>query len=230
MPDDTIKALHHYADASIARDEATNNYYNSIGINNSVMGGCPTIFMNEWFDDKFHHIHDQDDVSYISIRNPGQMNIPLKQQLMIPKLITDIYAMLKEHGHKNVMMLCHDQRDISFAESVDGIGYHYTSDIYEYLSLIKKARIIVSMRVHSSLPSAALKTPFINISYDQRGESLMRSIGLEDWDIDLIHCNNIMHEIDNRLRSLDNIDIFHNKNIDLWNELNQRQFEAISLL
>jgi polysaccharide pyruvyl transferase WcaK-like protein len=230
MPNEIIKALHRSASSSIARDDATYNYYKSIGIENSEMGGCPTIFMDKWFDEKFYQLSDQDNVSYISIRNPNQMNIPLKRQLLIPKLITEIHDTLRENGHKNIMMLCHDQRDISFAESIEGIGFYYTSDIYEYLSLIKMARIVVSMRVHSSLPSAALGTPFINISYDQRGVSLMSSIGLEAWDINLIHCNDIQYEVVQRLGTLENISNIISDNDDLWNKLYERQYEAIKLL
>ncbi len=230
MPDNDILKLHKYVTSSISRDIATQDYYKNIGVKNSVMGGCPTIFMDEWFNDRLHHIHSRDDVCYISIRNPEQMNIPLKNQLKIPSFIREVYELLIENGYKNVQMLCHDQRDISFAESIDGIGYYYTSDIYEYLSLIKKSPLIVSMRVHSSLPSAALKTPFVNISYDQRGQSLMSAIGLEDWDINLLLDDNPIDLIRDRINSLSKLNSLIESNSTLWDGLYDKQLEAINKL
>jgi polysaccharide pyruvyl transferase WcaK-like protein len=141
-----------------------------------------------------------------------------------------VYELLIENGYKNVQMLCHDQRDISFAESIDGIGYYYTSDIYEYLSLIKKSPLIVSMRVHSSLPSAALKTPFVNISYDQRGQSLMSAIGLEDWDINLLLDDNPIDLIRDRINSLSKLNSLIESNSTLWDGLYDKQLEAINKL
>jgi polysaccharide pyruvyl transferase WcaK-like protein len=86
------------------------------------------------------------------------------------------------------------------------------------------------MRVHSSLPSAALKTPFVNISYDQRGQSLMSAIGLEDWDINLLLDDNPIDLIRDRINSLSKLNSLIESNSTLWDGLYDKQLEAINKL
>lgn len=231
IPDSVLISLHRRAVFSLARDQATYEYLKKIGISNSQMGGCPTIFMDKWFQPStVPSIAHLSNYSFISIRNPEQMNIPLQLQFKIPKLVKDLMGLLKDTGYGDVSLLCHDQRDLSFASSIGGVPYTYTSDVNDYLWLIKNAKLIVSMRMHSSLPCAALQTPFINLSYDERGLSLMKSINMGAWDINLVKSPNVIEEVAERLSDLGALPKLIVECQVYWQQLYDIQYNAISRL
>lgn len=231
MPDSLLAALNNKAKFSLARDMATFQYLSNLlpEATNIKLGGCPTLFLDEWTSSfNFDQIPADSELCLISIRNPGQMSVPLSVANSIPSLIHSITHLVSDQGLKKIKILCHDQRDLLVANSI-GIPYVYSSDVYEYLSLLKSASLVVSMRVHATLPCLALGTPVINISYDERSKSLLDTIGYGDWDINLIESNDIMHDISKRLSSLDVLKKLktHSENLQLWQKLYEIQEQAI---
>ncbi|AUC62352.1 hypothetical protein AA637_14895 [Cyanobacterium sp. HL-69] len=234
MPDSLLTILNKKAKFSLARDLATFHHLKNLlpEAKHITLGGCPTLFLDEWTSSfSFKQTTMKSDICLISIRNPNQMNVPLSVANSIPDLINSVNNFVFSKGYKKVKILCHDQRDLIFANSI-GIPYVYTSDVYEYLSLIKSASLVVSMRVHATLPCLALGTPVINISYDERSLSLLHTIGYADWDLNLLKSDNILLDISDRLSLLDIHKMMKQKSETkiIWSKLYEIQQKAILML
>ena len=114
----------------------------------------------------------------------------------------DIITALEADGHGPVRILCHDTRDLAFASSLGAVEYILPDDVYSYLELLRRAPLIVSFRLHAFVPGISFGTPGINISYDERSLSLMRTIGMGSWDIDLVRTRDVVAAIRDRCARL----------------------------
>lgn len=226
MPARLVEALNRKASQSLARDEATQAYLQKLGCTKSVVGGCPTIFLDR-LAGRLPPVSERDRGGVLlSIRNPGLMNIPLRLQQLVPRDVERIIALLRDQGHKRIRLLCHDQRDIAYAASFTGVDYVYTGDIYSYLALLKACDLNVTFRLHSALPCLAFGTPTVKISYDERALSLLETIGLGSWNIDLVRTNDLAGQVADRLRRLEELKALRAKAQERWNDLYETMLGA----
>lgn len=140
--------------------------------------------------------------SLLSVRHPRLMSIPLRDQARLHATIADLIAAMNADGFGPVRILCHDARDAAFASTFTDVEYILSDDVYSHLDLLRSARLVVSFRLHAFLPCLSFGTPAINISYDERSRSLVRTIGLESWDIDLIRSADVVAEVRERCTRL----------------------------
>jgi polysaccharide pyruvyl transferase WcaK-like protein len=226
MPTRIIQALHRRASYSLVRDRATASLLNGIGVANCIVGGCPTIFLDRIVS-RLPELGMVDrSTVLISVRNPQLMSIPLKKQVHVFQDISRIIAFLRAEGHQDVRILCHDYRDIAFAASFPNIEYVYTGDVYTYLALLRSCALTVSYRLHSTLPCLSFGRPVIKISYDERAISLMETIGLGDWNIDMIRSDALMDEFIDRYRRLDELALVRAQARPTWDHLHNVMSEA----
>ncbi len=203
MTDSNIQAVNDKAVVSLSRDKATKAHIDSLGSNN-VLGGCPTLYMDE-IPQHLVPLMDGDKTdALISIRTPTLMSIPVERQYNLRDELTQMIEMLRNYGYKNVKFLCHDHRDIPFAASFKDVGYLYTEDVYTYLTYLRNTRLNVTYRLHSFLPCMAFGTDAIKISYDQRAVSMMDTVGMDDWNINMLKTN-VLEEVENRLKNLSDL-------------------------
>lgn len=228
MPDQKIMALNSAAAVSSARDKATEKYLKNIGCDNVKLSACPTIFLDR-IESYFPSISQkQRDLTLISVRNPSLMNIPLDKQAQVYNDIWEIIEFLRSRGH-NPVILCHDQRDIAFAASFIGIEYLYFEEVYKYLSALRECRLNVSYRLHSTLPALAYGTPCIKISYDERGLSLVDTLGYGSWNIDMMRVKNVRDEVAeryNRLSTLPELKTNNKEILDGYYKIISELFES----
>jgi hypothetical protein len=228
MPDHFIKALNEKASYSLARDNATHAYLRSLGLKNTLLGGCPTIYLDR-IKDRLPKVSASDSgCTLISVRNPSLMNISLERQVRVHKEINDIIELLGSRGYDDIRLLCHDHRDIPFAASFGTMPYVYISDPYAYLALLKNCRLNITYRVHSALPCMAFKTPFIKLSYDERALSLIETVGFKEWNIDIVSTNNVLDSVNDRLTNLDELGHMHYAASPLWESLKATQSTAMA--
>lgn len=203
MPDERLKLLHQHADISLSRDKATKAYLDSLQCKNTL-GGCPTLFINE-IPQHLVPIMDTDKTdALISIRTPTLMSIPVEYQYRLRDQLIELITLLRNKGYKNVKFLCHDHRDIPFAASFKEIDYLYTEDVYTYLTWLRNTRLNLTFRLHSFIPCLAYDVPAIKISYDQRALSMLDTLGMNEWNIDLVK-DDLLKEIENRLDNLSDL-------------------------
>lgn len=204
MTDANLKVLHQYADISLSRDKATKEYLDSLNCNN-ILGGCPTLFINE-IPQHLVPIMDTDKTdALISIRTPTLMSIPVEHQYRLRDQLIEMIELLKRKGYKNVKFLCHDHRDIPFAASFTDMEYVFTEDVYTYLTYLRNTRLNLTFRLHSFIPCLSYGVPTIKISYDQRALSALDTLGIDEWNIDLMK-DDMMKEIENRIDNIGDLD------------------------
>jgi polysaccharide pyruvyl transferase WcaK-like protein len=155
------------------------------------------------------------------------MNISLQRQMQVQNDIWQIIELLKQDGHDDIRLLCHDHRDIPFAASFNQIPYVYISDPYGYLALLKNCKLNVTYRVHSALPCMAFETPFIKLSYDERSISLMKTLGFDDWNIDIVKADNIINSFSDRLSNLDKLETTYQSAQPIWDRIRKTQDSAM---
>jgi hypothetical protein len=219
MPSRNILGLNRKALVSLARCQATQDQLREVGVTNSVIGGCPTIFLDRMASTlpPLSSI-DQEGV-FISIRTPDLMNIPLPNKVKVYRQVEEIIDFLRAQGHQKVRLLCHDHRDIPFAASFRGIDYVYTDDHGVFLALLKSASLVVTFRLHAVLPCLSFGTPTIPISYDERALSLIDTVGFGDWNIDLVRTPDLVAEVMDRHSRLTEIEQIRRQAQPTWDKL-----------
>ncbi len=221
MPDSTIKSLHEFSRFSLSRDKATYQHLNSLKVKNHKLGLCPTLFLNDYFEiPKNLSTIGKNDILLV-IRNPELMNIPLESKPRVAKFIFDTYKKYKKQK-KSIKIICNDTRDISFVNSLGINEYIYTGVVEEYLARLKNASLVISFRLHASLPCFSFGTNCINLSYDERSQSLMESIGLKNWDIPIFKYKNlddITEKRINNVNSFESYSVNFHKNIKKYKKI-----------
>ncbi|MBD2422483.1 polysaccharide pyruvyl transferase family protein [Cyanobium sp. FACHB-13342] len=188
IPDAKLTALLRRADISMSRDSATQGYLQCIDAR-ELIGWCPTINMNRYANNLPELPENEDVGALISVRTPQLMNVPYRYQSRIQSHIESAIDALRSAGHKRIRILCNDSRDLDFAtafrytKQVDSV---YTNDVYQYLALLRAAQMVVSYRLHASLPAISFGTPTVNIVYDERADSLFDDLGLTSARLNLV--------------------------------------------
>jgi len=227
MPDSLIKALNQKAEYSLARDKATYVYLQSLGLERVQLGGCPTIYLKR-IENRLPQVSPSDrGCTLISVRHPSLMNISLQRQMRVQDEIWNIIGLLREDGHDDIRLLCHDHRDIPFAASFGSLPYVYISDPYAYLALLKHCKLNITYRVHSALPCMAFGTPFIKLSYDERAISLMDTVGYGGWNIDIVKAESVVDAVRDRLNNLHTLQSTREKAALEWEKLREVQDRAM---
>jgi polysaccharide pyruvyl transferase WcaK-like protein len=198
-----------------------------MGLQNAVLGGCPTIYLDR-IEKRLPEVADADKgCTLISVRHPSLMNISLHRQVRVHDEIAGILKLLRDQGHRDIRLLCHDHRDIPFAASFGDMPYVYIPDPHGYLALLKHCRLNVTYRVHSALPCMALGTPFVKLSYDERAISLMKTVGFGEWNIDIVKSGDVVGEVSERLANLNRIAGIKKTAAPQWARLKHTQDSAM---
>ena len=126
--------------------------------------------------------------------------------------------------------MCNDVRDVEFAtlfQASHQVDYVYTSDVRWYLALLKAARLVVSYRLHATLPAFSYGTPAISVSYDERALSLLGDLGLLGWDINRVDERDVVGAVENRLDRLAELDALRAANAPRWHDIKTLQLETM---
>lgn len=226
MPDSIISALERKASVSLPRDEATAQHLRNMGFPESEVGGCPTIFLNRMGNQLPDRIAEYARTVFISIRHPSLMNIPLGLQARVHDDIRGIISMLWRNGERDIQLLCHDRRDLAFAASFRDMPYLFPEDGRAFLNVLRSCRLNITYRLHSFLPCLSFNVPAIKISYDERGLSLVDTIGFGKWNIDLVNTTNLIEDIEFRLHNLSQINELRKETKNIWRQLDQSMHQG----
>ena len=127
----------------------------------------------------------------------------------------------------DLTLVCHDSRDLSFAASFDGIEYIYTDRPLQFLAALKACRALISYRLHGFLPAMSLGTPAVNLSYDERGQSLVETVGYGDWNIDVFSTSDVPAAVASRMQHLDDLTSLRNRTSERHDRLYQTMADGI---
>lgn len=203
ISDSDLLLLLECADVVLSRDEATRKHIETLMRHpDHEVGGCPSVYISELAAAEFEvSCSVEDRYPMLAVRNPEQMNVPLSQKIRVHALSEQCLQILERRQGKSAVVLCNDQRDIEYAMSF-GREILYTSDVYEYFQILGSVSEAISFRVHTSLPLWSLGRPALNLSYDERSESLIETLDMSRYDLNLIEDRDlILEKIEARLGS-----------------------------
>jgi len=213
----------------MVRDTATLKHVKNMGVQDVKYGGCPTIFLGKYNDYKDILPESENVGALISIRKPSLVNLPQNYQTGLTDEILKTIEILRSKGYKRVRILCNDSRDCEYASNFRdfaNVDFVYTSNVFDYLSLISNADLVVSFRLHATLPALSFGTPVVNISYDERAEQLVEDLQMGEWDVKYIKVPSMSAAVEDRLNRLDELKkIVENAQAN-WKELEQIQLDA----
>lgn len=180
MPDQKLAMLLERADVSVSRDSVTNKYLQKINPKDSL-GWCPTINSSKYSEFLPPLSKGEQVGALVAVRAPSLMNVSHSVQARTIEHVSSAISALRENGHSRVRILCNDSRDLDFASYfrfTDGVDTVYTRDVYQYLSLLKNSEALVSYRLHATIPAVAFGVPTLNLTYDERAETLLQDLDL----------------------------------------------------
>lgn len=226
IPDNKLLNLVKTSTISASRDTATHEYIKSLGCQDEL-GFCPTINLSN-YEKLLPELPENEHVgALISIRTPNLMNLPISKQSSVQSDISTAIDALRENGHSRIRVLCNDSRDLDFAVQFKGsmkVDPIYTNDVYQYLALINNASIIVSYRLHATLPAVSFGTPVVNITYDERAESICKDFDILQNSIQIMSTEiNVQDEIKKKIFEGGYKSKEDKKRQDLWKEITNKQ-------
>lgn len=203
LPDDTIRLLSSIATRTLVRDQTTADHLTGLGLKDVEVVGCPTLFCGDVARNLPPPRHDVSNTALVSIRNPDRMSVHPVFQYRVYEDIKATCRILREHGYKDVKLLCHDYADLRFAEAFDDVDYLHAESVPDFLSILKYCKLNVSFRLHSFLPCLSMGTPAIALTYDRRAEALLETLGVDDWAVNIFDEANFHASIHNRIEEID---------------------------
>jgi polysaccharide pyruvyl transferase WcaK-like protein len=130
---------------------------------------------------------------------------------------------LREAGHDRVRILCNDSRDLDFAVQFKGslnVDPVYTNDVYQYLAILAGCSMLVSYRLHATLPAISFGKSVVNITYDERAESLCEDLGVQKHSIKIVNSSrDVSARIDEAIRSGGYVSSEDNERKLKWKEI-----------
>jgi hypothetical protein len=202
MPDAVIAELHRHARFSSVRDDATRQHLEGLGLDGLAVIGCPTLLTGD-LRDQVAPAPPRPTGALISLRSPELMSVPAAHRARVAAEVRRIADALTAGGHNPVRLLCHDPRDVPFAASFVDLEYLIPDDVSNFLQLMRFASVVVTFRLHAFLPCLALGTPVVNLSYDERSTSMLRTLGLGAWDVNFVGEPDAASEVEDRLGRLE---------------------------
>ena len=220
MPPDRIRALCRQARVVMVRDHCTADLVRRSGCPRVITAGCPSLHLADgsvWLPES-----PGTPPALLSIRAPELMNIPLADQARVRGDVRRIVGVIQDAGFGDVKLLCHDHRDLPFAASLGDVPYLYTDDVFVYLGWLRSCRVQVGYRLHAALPCLAMGTPTVSISYDERARSLLETVGVGDWDINMMRTPDVARCVADRLHRLEDLARIGRERAGMWAVLGGR--------
>lgn len=228
MPAERILALHRRATRSTVRDHASLAQLHELGLQDVVMAGCPTLFLDELAPPTGTASRAGDAPTFLSIRDPSLMSVPPADQARLHREIRGLVDVMESRGFGPVQLLCHDKRDLELASSFGDLPFILPDDVHDYLAMLRAARLVVSFRLHAFVPCLSFGTPTISISYDERSASLASSIGLGAWDVPYVGESDLAGAVADRIDRLDELPRIVDDARPLWEALRRETADVMA--
>jgi len=221
---DRIRALCARAATVLVRDLATHEAFERAGIRNQRLGGCPSLWLGESDLPLPAAETEVAGAALISVRHPKLMSVPYELQGRTYFDVRHIIDRLR--ADQPVYLLCHDYQDLPFARAFPDVPILYSEDPYRFLGWLRDCALNVGYRLHGFLACCALHTPAVHLAYDERGTSLVETVGLGPWNVDLF-ADDWFDVLEERLANLNRLEKLKAAARPLWNELQRVQLDAI---
>jgi polysaccharide pyruvyl transferase WcaK-like protein len=159
-----------------------------------ALGGCPSLFLPP-------RGRTAGSKALISIRHPARMSVHPSLQWRVASDVQQLIGLLTSVGY-DAQLLCHDIADLEFAAAFPGAPVLYETDVSRFLDLLTSAAVNITYRLHAFLPCLALGVPSIHFSYDERGRSMLETLGMGQWEVFLQKTSDVAGLVASKLRVL----------------------------
>ncbi len=160
----------------------------------------------------------------VVIRNPARLPLPAKKRTAVHAQVRAIADMLQSQGHEDVRLLCQHPTDVAFAAAY-GIDYFYCDDPYTFLDVVQTADIVVSYRLEAALAAASYGRPMVHLASDEASRSVMRTVGLSDWSVDLTAADAV-EAVAGLAKTHEELSLERVRLLPNWSEYDRRAHEA----
>jgi len=201
MAPDRVAAVCEHADPVLVRDDTTAAFLADLGVEDAVVAGCPALFLDRYVIDMPGADPDLAGTALLSVRNPRLMSIDYRARDRVHRDVAALIGRLGEEFDR-VALLCHDYQDLAFAAGFDGAAIRYTEDARTFIAWLRGCAINVGYRLHGFLACVALDVPALHVSYDERGESMIDTLGLGPYDVALHETSDVASAVLERLHAL----------------------------
>jgi len=224
LPDEAIRHMIQRSAVAHVRDDASRDLLAAIGVDVEV-GGCPTLFLPP-----SHAERPADGDIVISVRHPLRMSVPPPLQWRVAEDLRRLIAALQNELRRPVRLACHDYVDLEFAAGFPGAAPVYFDDVGRYMDALRRCRLHVSYRLHGFLPCVAFGSHSIHLSYDERGRSMLATVGLEACSVDLLTERDCVAAVLDRARSADAYDAARRRALPVIAELRRRTMRGLDTM
>lgn len=180
-----ILATNKKAMLSSVRDKTTYNFLKDLGYKNSIITGCPALFLKD------NPIQLNQEKSNIMFTFPYPLLHKTKNKEKIKKY-QKIYETTKkiisyiENIGLEAVIVCHDDRDVPNAQKIfPNYEIFFSNYPQDYIKKYSEALIVIGSRLHATILVSGMGIPSININLDLRGVSFSQTFGLENWNLNL---------------------------------------------
>ena len=219
-----IRHLVEHAKVAMVRDTGSQEILAELGAKVTV-GGCPTLYLPPTAEGQA-----ASGGVIISVRHPMRMSVPAPLQWRIAEDLRRLISALRAEYAQPVFLACHDYIDLEFAAGFPEAAPLYFDEVSRYIEALRTCVLHVSYRLHGFLPCLAMGTHSINLSYDERGRSMLSTIGMASWDVDLMHAGDCVSAIMDRARSADQYRRARQNALPLIQELRQITVRGLQAL
>ncbi|WP_342151468.1 polysaccharide pyruvyl transferase family protein [Methylorubrum sp. SB2] len=206
LPAHLVRQLGEKAMVRMVRDHASRGLLAELGVGGVEVTGCPSLFLPP-----NPAGAEGDGNILLSIRHPSRMSVPPPLQWRIADDVRRMIASLRAAYGDVVSLICHDYKDLEFAAAFPGMRALYFDDVERYIATLRACRLNVSYRLHAFLPCLAFGVPTIHLSYDERGQDMVATAGMKEWDIDLGREHDAVEAVMQRARAVDTYHRLRNK-------------------
>ena len=137
---------------------------------------------------------------------------------------------LQNELRRPVRLACHDYVDLEFAAGFPGAAPVYFDDVGRYMDALRRCRLHVSYRLHGFLPCVAFGSHSIHLSYDERGRSMLATVGLEACSVDLLTERDCVAAVLDRARSADAYEGARRRALPVIAELRRRTMRGLDTM
>jgi len=219
-----IRHLVEHAKVAMVRDTGSQEILADLGAKVTV-GGCPTLYLPPTAEGEAAR-----GGVIISVRHPMRMSVPATLQWRIAEDLRRLISALRTEYAQPVYLACHDYIDLEFAAGFPEASPMYFDEVGRYIEALRTCKLHVSYRLHGFLPCLAMGSHSINLSYDERGRSMLSTIGMASWDVDLMQGGDCVSDIMDRARSPDQYYRARQAALPLIQELRQITLRGLQTL
>ncbi len=183
LREDHLRLLAERTNWLVCRDDRTRDWLVAGGAAHAVTGGCPTLALEPepvaWEE------ACPETGAVITVRDPARMGIPATARADFVGALRALVAGLRRAGYPSVHLVCVDEGDLPFAQSLARTDFFYADRLETFWDVVRPSALHVTFREDVALMCAALGLPFVHLACGEDTRRPLETAGLWHWSMGL---------------------------------------------